>query len=79
MGRKTYESIGRPLPGRKNIVLSRTPSSDDRVERYTSINDIRDGIKDIATAWVIGGAKVYELFLPYIDDIYLTITKETYK
>lgn len=79
MGRKTYESIGRPLPGRKNIVLSRTAATDDRIERYTSINDIRDALKDITTAWVIGGAKIYELFLPYIDDIYLTITKDIYE
>lgn len=68
MGRKTYESIGRPLPNRKNIVLSRKKIEINNVE---VINDYREVLGD-ECVFIIGGESVYRLFLPYADNIYLT-------
>jgi dihydrofolate reductase len=73
MGRKTHESIGKPLPGRHNIVMSR-----DR--QYAApgcdvVYSIREAI-DVAGAadeiMVIGGSGIYRQFLPHADRIYLT-------
>ena len=79
MGRKTFDSIGRPLPGRTNIVLSRDPGF--RVEGIEIAHDFasaktaavkaanREGETEIM---VIGGAGIYELAFPHADRIYLT-------
>ncbi|WP_370279257.1 type 3 dihydrofolate reductase [Pontibacterium sp.] len=79
MGRKTYESIGRPLPGRTNIVISRqegyapegvkvVPSLEAAIELAESICVI-DGAEE---AMVIGGAQIYEQALTRADRLYLT-------
>lgn len=65
MGRNTYESIGKPLPNRRNIVLTSKPI--EGVECLTGIDELLN--QDIM---VIGGASVYEVFLPYTDKLYLT-------
>ena len=73
MGRKTHESIGRPLPGRRNIVLTRQRG-------YTApgcvvVHDVEDALAACAGAeevMVMGGATLYELFLPRAGRIYLT-------
>lgn len=78
MGRKTYQSIGRPLPGRTNIVLSRRIESQCSVW-HTANN--RDQAIELAVAiggseaMIIGGAQVYELFLPLCSRIYATIVE----
>ncbi|MGB1141439.1 MAG: dihydrofolate reductase, partial [Halioglobus sp.] len=79
MGRKTYESIGRPLPGRTNIVISRDLSyAAEGIQVVASLeaavqrcNDIAliDGIEE---AVVMGGAQIYDLALPMADCLYLT-------
>lgn len=75
MGRKTYDSIGRPLPGRLNIVLTRDPRW--RAEGVREARDL-DAALDIARAsgadeaMIIGGGKVYEMALPRASRIYLT-------
>lgn len=75
MGRKTYDSIGRPLPGRLNIVL--THDSRWRAEGVSNARDL-DAALDIARAsgaaeaMIIGGGKVYEAALPRASRIYLT-------
>jgi dihydrofolate reductase len=72
MGRITYESIGRPLPGRLNIVISRNPGSDEGVAWVSSIDEalaVADYAEEIM---VIGGGKVYELFIPLANRMYLT-------
>lgn len=78
MGRKTYESIGRPLPGRRNIVISRNP--DYKIAGCEVFSDIQDAISscdDCEELFVIGGAAFYESMLPNADLIYLTeINKE---
>jgi dihydrofolate reductase len=76
MGRKTFESIGRPLPGRRNIVVSRNPDfCADGVEVVTSLEkaiNICLSQPDCAEAFVIGGAMLYAEALPRVDRIYLT-------
>jgi dihydrofolate reductase len=73
MGRKTFESIGRALPGRTNIVVTRDPdfnAADVRIAR--SLKDALAIAGDADEAMVIGGAQIYALALPRADRIYLT-------
>ena len=79
MGRKTFDSIGRPLPGRANIVLSRDPAfHPDNVEIVKSFPAARNAAEKAARhagvteIMVIGGAGIYQLALPVADRIYLT-------
>lgn len=80
MGRKTYESIGRPLPQRHNIVLTRDESRDD--PRVTVVNDFQ-ALMDMYTTildedlYIIGGAEIYKLFLHYADQVELTEVHRT--
>lgn len=73
MGRKTYESIGRPLPGRETVVLSRTGFSDDRVRTISSIDglDATDGRE----VFICGGGQIYAQLLDRCSDLYLTVVK----
>ena len=75
MGRKTYESIGKPLPGRHNIVISREPKrSYAGVTVVQSLDAALDAFAAVDTElFVIGGAKIYELALPIADRLYLTL------
>lgn len=73
MGRKTYESIGRPLPGRQNIVLTR--QSDYEAPGCIVVHSLPDALAAAGSApelMVIGGATVYRAFLPLADRLYLT-------
>lgn len=75
MGRKTYESIGRPLPNRRNLVLSRDPSfAPDGVEVFRSLDLALSAVAAAAAAevFVIGGAAVYREALPRADRLELT-------
>ena len=72
MGRLTWESIGRPLPGRKNIVISSQPGTDSRVEWVKSVDDAIAACGDAEEIMVIGGGRVYEQFLPKAQKLYLT-------
>jgi len=72
MGRLTWESIGRPLPGRKNIVISSKPGTDERVQWVSSIDDAIAACGDVEEIMVIGGGRVYEQFLPKAQKLYLT-------
>lgn len=74
MGRKTYESIGGPLRGRINIVLTSRPIPD-----VICYDDIYKVMKDFKEFIVIGGANIYEQFLPYTDKIYLTKINKKYE
>lgn len=74
MGRKTYESIGKPLPGRKNIVLSR--DTDCKYEGTVCVGSIKEAFAAAVPAeevMVIGGSSIYELLLPRADRLYLTL------
>ena len=73
MGRKTHESIGRPLPGRDNVVLSR--ETDYQAEGCTVLNSLEDVYKRYADAgevMIMGGADLYEQTLDKATRIYLT-------
>jgi dihydrofolate reductase len=60
MGRKTYESIGRPLPNRRNIVVTRSAAwRADGVETAQSLEQARALVEDAAEAFIIGGAQIY--------------------
>ena len=76
MGRKTFESIGRPLPGRRNIVVSRNPDFHaDGVEVVASLEQAINACKsrqECKDAFVIGGASLYAEALPRVDRIFLT-------
>uniref|UniRef100_UPI0013D52A18 type 3 dihydrofolate reductase n=4 Tax=Morganellaceae TaxID=1903414 RepID=UPI0013D52A18 len=72
MGRVTYESIGRPLPNRLNIVLSSQPGNDDNVVWVKSVEEALQVAENNDEIMVIGGGKVYEQFLPMANKLYLT-------
>ena len=73
MGRKTFESIGRPLPGRRNIIITRDSSyTVDSVETVTSLDDAIFAVADVDEAMVIGGANIYQQFLDRADRLYMT-------
>lgn len=73
MGRKTYESIGQPLPGRKNIVLTRQRDYD--ATGCTIVHSVEEALAAAGNAeevMVAGGGSVYRQFLPRADRLYLT-------
>lgn len=76
MGRKTYESIGRPLPNRLNIVVSRDPAY--RAEGVATVTSLEAALARAASAgmgdeaMVIGGQQIFEAVLPRADRVYLT-------
>ena len=73
MGRKTYQSIGRPLPGRKNIVVTRDSAfAADGVLVVNSIDAALDAVTEDAEVMVIGGASFYQQMLPLADKLYVT-------
>ncbi len=76
MGRKTWESIPerfRPLPGRRNVVVTRTPEwQADGAERAPSLEYALHLLADEPEAYVIGGAEIYAAALPYADELVLT-------
>ena len=77
MGRKTFESIGRPLPGRRNIVVSRNPVfRADGVEVVASL-ELAINACHREDAFVIGGATLYAEALPRVDRVYLTGRRRT--
>ena len=72
MGRKTYESLGRPLPNRTNVVISRTI---DQIEGCTVVRSLEEAIKMFPSeeeVFIIGGAQIYALALAIADRFYLT-------
>lgn len=77
MGRKTMESLGKPLSNRTNIVISRTVQSTDGFYIYPSVDEVLHEYYEYChtedEVFVIGGASIYEQLLPYTDRIYHTI------
>ena len=74
MGRKTFESIGKPLPNRETIVLSRGGFQYPGVRTVTDLGQI-DLAKETREAFICGGAQVYAQALPLCSDLYLTLVK----
>lgn len=76
MGRKTFDSIGRPLPKRTNIIISR--NEELKIKGCTVMNSLADAIEfakleNPLEIFIIGGATIYQLALPIIDSIYRTV------
>ncbi len=72
MGRKTYESIGRPLPGRTMVVISKTMKSQEGISVFSSLNKAISALQGDAEVFVIGGARVFLEALPIANKLYLT-------
>ncbi len=80
MGRKTYESIGRPLPGRRNIVISRNAAwTAPGVDTVRSLDEALALAADAPKVFVIGGAQIYAQALPHADQIVLTEIERDYE
>ncbi|MBG9789519.1 MULTISPECIES: dihydrofolate reductase [Brevibacillus] len=80
MGRKTYESIGKPLPNRRNIVLTTQANYEaDGCEIAHSIEEVLAMIDSKEEAFIIGGAKIYELLFPYTSKMYITQIQQEFK
>lgn len=74
MGRKTYESIGRPLPNRTTMVLTRSGFVTPGVQVIRDLSEV-DPSKEAREVFICGGAQVYEQALPLCSDLYLTLVK----
>ncbi|KPJ67701.1 MAG: hypothetical protein AMJ43_03440 [Coxiella sp. DG_40] len=73
MGRKTHESIGKPLPGRRNIVISRDEDFKSAgCEVYHSLQEAFEALKESEEVMIIGGAEIYKQTLPLANKMYLT-------
>jgi dihydrofolate reductase len=73
MGRKTYDSVGRPLPNRRNIIVTRQQVEITGCEVVNSVEAALDLCRDEAEVFIVGGAEIYKLAMPLTDRIYLTI------
>ncbi|MFJ8064942.1 dihydrofolate reductase [Psychrobacillus sp. NPDC096426] len=81
MGRKTFESIGRILPGRKNIIITRNPSY--KVEGADVVTNLPDAVA-LAKAYhdevmIIGGEQIFRAILPKADRLYVTFIERTFE
>jgi len=75
MGRKSYESIGRPLPKRTNVIITRDPFY--TVSNCVVVHSVEEALKfaldnNEEEAFIIGGGEIYRLALPFVDRLYLT-------
>lgn len=75
MGRKTYESLGRPLPGRENWVVTRGCAIPG-IRILSELDEIAEPA-DGRELFVIGGAQIYEALLPRCAEVFLTLVKRT--
>lgn len=80
MGRRVFEEVGeKPLPGRRNIVLSRSKIYEN-VDTYKEVNTALASLDSSNTqkCFIIGGVSLYEQFLPKVDEFYVTKIKKAY-
>jgi dihydrofolate reductase len=74
MGRKTFESIGRPLPNRETVILSRSQFSFPGVRTLSDLSEL-DLANESREIFICGGAQIYQQALPFCSDLYLTLVK----
>lgn len=81
MGRRTFESIGRPLPRRRNLVLSRRAErlTDSGIEPVASLDDALERTADVPELMIIGGAEIYRLTLPMASRLIVTEIDDEYR
>jgi dihydrofolate reductase len=78
MGRKTYESIGRPLPNRRNIIISRQP--DYLVDDCEIVSSLEEALLlTNSDCFIIGGGEIYKQSLEIVDKIYLTLVHKEFE
>ncbi|MEX0324734.1 MAG: dihydrofolate reductase [Puniceicoccaceae bacterium] len=77
MGRKTFESMGRPLPNRENIVISRSVTEIPGCVVLPSLQAL-EAYETDREIWIFGGAQIYAAALERIDELYLTVVKGTF-
>src|ERR1700679_530157 len=78
MGRKTYDSVGKPLPKRRNIIITRQPITIDGCEVVNSIESALALCKSEGEVFIVGGAEIYKQSLKLTDRIYLTIVHKEF-
>ncbi|RKD68843.1 dihydrofolate reductase [Sinobaca qinghaiensis] len=80
MGRKTFESIGKPLPNRRNIIVTKNKTFQaDGCEVIYSLEEVQELGKKEEEFFVIGGAEIFNACLPYADKMYLTHIDESFE
>jgi dihydrofolate reductase len=72
MGRKTYESMGRPLPKRRNVVLSRSAEPIPGCVVLSSLDEVST-LSEEGDIWIFGGAEIYRQAFPRVAELYLTV------
>lgn len=79
MGRKTYESIGKPLPGRKNVVVTRDP--DFSAEGVETVHSVEETLEKYGQGelFIFGGTEIFKLFLPHADKLFITRIDEEFE
>jgi dihydrofolate reductase len=79
MGRKTFESIGKPLPNRTNVIL--TQNKDYQAEGCLTVNSVEEAVEQFKNEeiFVIGGAEVFHLFMPAVDRLYITLIEHEFE
>lgn len=79
MGRKTFESLGRPLPGRRNVVITRQQIPIEGCEVVHSLQEALALFQPEDKVFIIGGAQIYEQALPLCDTFFLTRVFHSYE
>jgi len=80
MGRKTFDSIGKPLPKRRNIVMTRdTNWTREGVEVIHDVQDLLDITSNEEQVFIIGGAEVYRIYLERLDELIVTHVSKKYE
>lgn len=75
MGRKTFESLGKPLPNRRNVVVSRSLIPNEAVEVLGDLESFDPNAYQPQEVWLCGGAELYRQLLPRCSDLYLSVVK----
>ena len=82
MGRKTFESLGRILPNRKHVILCNDMEmniDNENVEVLEDISMLKEYIESEEEHFIIGGATIYKLLMPYANKLYLTLIHEEFE
>ncbi len=78
MGRKTYDSVGKPLPNRRNIIVTRQHIEIPGCEAVNSVEAALNLCRNEDEVFIVGGAEIYKLAMPLTDKIFLTIVHENF-
>src|ERR1700753_934479 len=79
MGRKTYESVGKPLPNRRNIIITRQSIGIEGCEVVNSITAALELCKTEREVFIVGGAEIYKQSMHLTDRIYLTVVHKQFE